>query len=72
MSIYYRFNNITKEYIKTKNHFNDRGFDRDGIYCAKGEKIAPKTKILEYSDGVTRTLLILPILQVVPIAILGF
>lgn len=53
--IYYKYNKITKEYVKTNGVFDERGFDRDGIYCANGENIAYKTKILEYSDGVTRT-----------------
>lgn len=53
--IYYKYNNITKEYVKTNEIMDDRGFDRDGIYCAIGESIAHKTRVLEYSDGVTRT-----------------
>ena len=52
---YYKYNNITKEYVKTNSRFDDRGFDRDGIFCTDGETIAKKTKIVEYSDGVART-----------------
>lgn len=52
--IFYKYNKITKEYVTTNSHFDDRGFDKNGIFCTTAESIGNKTKVLEFCDGVER------------------